>query len=256
MGIRVHKCIGYGIDGLKSRKYEIADPRIDKVAFDELHNKAYDMKIADVLEWAKKERESISKFHNRLNPHKNVPKDDQGDFWLMDQLMGSLIRNNPKDASTPLSDSVVWDGEYGIAKVMLFIPLGMKWSRYDDTIDHYEETELRRQRRWYRFLHTGGIFPWFGYVRMRDPRPGVLKRGVNKDDFVRIENALHSQLVGAWDPKVPPLAKGEALRHFREDYRPVLPFELSCVLWYYRKAFRDLDAFANSLRPMIYVYWS
>jgi len=91
-------------------------------------------------------------------------------------------------------------------------------------------------------------------IRFRDPKPGVVPPS-KKDDLLTMDASAYSQLVGWWDKKQKPLVQGEALRHFLEDYRPVLPIDVTAVLWFMRDAFKDVDSFVNELRPMIYVYW-
>lgn len=269
MGIRVHKSLGYGVDNIKCIKkgqgsYSVmGDPRIDREKFDALHDKAHEMEDAEVLRWLKKEKDDLVAFHAKHNPGRVVDKDN--DYYEFDWkfLYQSLEQaHKAKKLDLDFGGSIIHQGEYGIPEVLQFVPPTCpSWKRYDDTIDYHEETYIRKegQINWYKFLKCSGIYPWSGrMIRFRDPKPGIMKEGATKadDDALKILDATtYSQLIGWWDPKQEPAAKGEFLKHLKEDYRPSFPIDLMMILWFMREAFRSIDDFVNELRPMIYVHW-
>jgi len=259
MGIRIHKVLGYGVDNIQHGKkgWDMQDPRIDTKKFRDLHSKAYEMGGPEILKWLKNEKEALVQFHDKHHPSKQKEKDDEFrdlDFqFFLRGIEDHLERKKIHD----FGSSIIWDGEYGLPNVMQFVPITCPdWRRYDDTIDYHEETDGREQANWVKFLKVGGIFPWNGWVRFRDPKPGILKEDAKKGDLVRLDPATYSQLVGWWDKREKPLALGDTLKHFLEDYRPILPIDVTSILWFMRNAFKDVDSFLNELRPMIYVYWA
>jgi hypothetical protein len=65
-------------------------------------------------------------------------------------------------------------------------------------------------------------------------------------------------LVGRWDNGTPPaLEDQEIVEHLKNDWRPPLPFGILATI-HYMGCFPDIgpDSMLNSLRPMIYTYWS
>lgn len=271
MGIRVHKVIGYGTDTIQTseRGYDITDSRIDAAKLDALEEKAHEMSINQFIKWLEKEEEGILKFHLTHNPlpptkgRKETEKEkhdwERMDFKFLLQSLKEFAKDKEKAAREfSLGRSLIWQGEYGIPKVMIFIPPSCpSWYRYDDTIDYHEETTTGESANRYRFLENTGIYPWNGrMIRIRDPKPGVLKEGVNPDQYKFLDGGTYNQLIGRWDRNAPALTEGETLKHLKEDYRPIIPIDVSCVLWFFRQAFLDLDRFYNELRPMLYVYWA
>lgn len=267
MGIRVHKALGYGVDNIKCIKKsqggysEMADPRIDRAKFRALEEKAYDMEGPEILRWLKKEKDDLVAFHAKHNPGRGANGNKESyefDWKFLYQSLDHMHKEKKLD-SLDFGGSVIHQGEYGIPEVMLFVPPTCpSWKRYDDTLDYHEETYTKEQGQlnWYKFLKCSGIYPWNGYMlRYRDPKPEILKEGAKSDDLKILDATTYSQLIGWWDPKHSPAAKGEFLRHLKEDYRPVLPLDLMMILWFMRDAFRKIDDFVNELRPMIYVHW-
>lgn len=259
MGIRVHKDLGYGIDNLKHGKksYEMEDPRIDRKKFDDLHEQAFGMEGPELLKWMEKEKDALIEFHLKHHP---VRKEAEG-FRDMDfKFLYHQLENQIKEKKLPdFGSSVVWDGEFGCPNVLLFVPPTCPdWRRYDDIIDYCEETYKKGgTTNRYEFIKCSGIYPWSGRMfRFRDPKPGILKDDSKKDELRVMDATAYSQLIGWWDEKLKPVAQGDALKHFIEDYRPVLPIDVMVLLWYMKDAFKDVDSFVNELRPMIYVHWS
>ena len=250
MGIRVHKVLGYGIADLKSNNHnEICDPRVDTEKFRQLMNDSYDLMGPKLLVWFRKEKDNLIRFHKRVSPHIK----DGGDFDFCFRMLENGIKSEPKGKQEVLGDYATHDGEFGIPGVLLFRPLMCRdWSRYDNIIDYYEEPINR-----FRFLDNTGIYPWNGpMIRFRPAPRGVWKDKESEEKYAVMEGGHYNQFVGRWDPNQKPFAEGRFLKHLLEDYRPKTPFELHVILWYYRKAFKDIVGLLNNLRPMIYVYWS
>jgi hypothetical protein len=262
MGIRVHKDLGYGVDNIKYKKEKhsasMDDPRIDREKFCDLREKASDLEGAKLLRWVEKEKEGLLDFHIKHNPFRIENPKEHVEFDI--KMIRHQFERMAKDKKhTDLGRGIVYEDEFGLPNVLLFTPITCpEWRRYDDIIDYCEETYKKDDGcvANYKFLRSSGIYPWNGrMVRFRDPKPGVLKEGAKKDDLRFIDASTYSQLVGYWDPKLEPLAKGDALKHFQEDYRPAFPIDLMMLLWFMKDAFKDVDSFVNELRPMIYVHW-
>ena len=258
MGIRIHKVLGYGVDNLKHGKkgWDIEDPRIDAKKFQELHDEAYETGVPEIIKWLKKEKNDLVGFYKKHHPSKVVEDKKYYDLDYTMFLRGIEDHADKKEISD-FGGSVIHDGEYGLPNVLMFVPPTCPdWRRYDDAIDYHEETGRGGQANWCKVLKSSGIFPWSGrWIRFRDPKPGVLKDDAKKDDLINLDPMSYGQLVGWWDEKAQPLAKGDALKHFLEDYRPVIPMDVMAVLWFMKDVFKDIDSFVNELGPMIYVYW-
>ena len=113
-----------------------------------------------------------------------------------------------------------------------------------------------------------GIYPYNGFmVRFRDPEPGImddlgdipkklagcLEPGESRSDgkgFTFLSARLYGFLI---ERKCSPRRLRE---HLVNDWRPMLPEELIPVLFWFKDCFTDLRTFADSLRPLLYVYWS
>lgn len=262
MGIRISKDLGYGVDNLRTQKGKymdtLSDNRIDRKKFNALHDAACDLEGKNLLDWLKKEKDDLLEFHWKHNPVREGIEKKHLDFEFK-FLYQQLDQMNKAGKLDDLGGGIVYHDEFGLANVLLFIPITCpSWSRYDDIIDYCEETYVRPagQINHVTRLKCSGIYPWNGrMVRFRDPKPGVLKEGVKPEDFKFIDATTYSQLIGWWDEKHAPMAKGEFLKHLKEDYRPAFPIDLTMLIWFMRDAFRDVDSFVNELWPMIYVHW-
>ena len=271
MGIRVNKVIGYGVKNLKPD-----DPRID---WDELRHptrreRRWDKSMSSFFRWLKRKKVQERLFELNLREH---PGMDKGmERWLRSDV-GFLIENT-KDQMKRHSTSwlyirggpsacLIHDGE-GRENVMVFLqPNHPDWHRHDDIMDYYEEhgrdgpsvrvTDLTKR---------GGIYPYnAAMIRFRKPstdfyeesRPFKVGGDTRIDDhgLVSMGIGTYNQLVGRWDPKMKPLAKGKFLAHLRRSWRPRVPFGVLAVLLWHKDCFTDLEAFIDDLRPMIYVWW-
>lgn len=241
MGIRIHKKLGYALTDVQydKRQYKLKDLRFDE---DKLHERMTDCEEGEVV----KDKAGVLDFY-RTTPEFRSDRDFEFSWNLRSGLR--------KDVSYNL---FTWQTECGLPNVMLFQPVGhYDWSRYDDIIDYIEETE-KRQRNYVKLLKGAGIYPHLGWVRFREAEKEFEEiPGFWDPDKKSVSPADYSQLVGRWDPKQRPVASGALLKHLLEDYRPVIPLDVMSVVWYFRKAFKvPALEIVNSLRPVLYVYWS
>lgn len=260
MGIRIHKALGYGIADLKTAKDgEFDDPRIDGEEFSACQDALYEMDWKKFQEWLKSEKEALIQFHLGLTPYPRPGDDCQFEFAMM-----TNDKTWPKKPENPDPGShVIWDPEFGLPNVMLFVPTSChSWMRYDDPIDYHEFTYSPKGQinRIKTIEGCCGIFPWSSSMACMTKAPAAIAPGLQAFERNAVRGWMsggdYNQLVGRWDKKTPALAKGETLQFLLENYRPYIPLEATCLLWFLREAFKDVKAFTNSLRPMIYTYWA
>lgn len=245
MGIRVHKMIGYGINNLVED-----DPRVEINILQNFCNEELNGK--DFLKFIKSEKEEI--IEAILSEEGSQEQAELAYKFLVGwkEEKGFKKYENYK--------SVGYDDEFGLGNVLLLTPPSMagNWSRYNDSIDWSEETQNHNQAARYQLLNHP-LYPFdFKYA---------LLRGAKKFSVEEIKQ--NSSLVGRrsleqYDARVLTsdimnlMSYGENTpfkQEFMASYRPALPAELvAFMLW--SRAFTDLDAMKDSLRPMLYVYWS
>lgn len=288
MGVRVHKIIGYGLTDIKHRKGVVKDPRInmdriDALRYAEDRDDSEEFTVAKFYKWVICNRRRLVQISRSEGLGRTVRDHhcDEG-LFLMHYLPRQPRYRGParfqylakKDLS--FHDIVTHDEECH-PNIMVFQPFtcAKAWSRYDDIIDYVEETSQYDSRDRYRDLSPlSGIYPYIGdMIRFREPDEKLiaalreLGKGsarctqINVDSEglpLRLDGGLYNQLVGRWDKKQPPLAKKELLDHLLNDWRPRLPLELVWILTYMsdKGCFNDVEAIKNSLRPMLFVYWS
>jgi hypothetical protein len=265
MGIRVHKVIGYGVDDLQHDGRRMTDPRIDWGRLQKKMDKAYDIDAEAFLKWCVRHKREIQLMEESEGGRvhwKNLP-------WLLEESLKRMIKDK---FYWTLGSCLIHDEEFGIPGVMLFLPVDSNWKRYDDTIDWVEETACHKQEsRVVRLEHgcESGIYPYNGFmVRFRDPEPGIMADemgdilrkwvehcgpGVSKSDdkgFTFLSARLHEQLMNTKQEN------RKLYDHFRNDWRPMMPPELMPVLLWFKDCFTDLKALTDSLKPLLYVYWS
>ena len=279
MGIRVHKTIGYGLHDLtykRGRNPVMTDPRVDWKKFQKGMDDKGEVKWPAFLRWFRKHEEEVLRLYRR-----EFPGDPSGermwswsastfeqDIRVMGRKDNALVRQSPPSPAS----CVHWDNEYGIPSVMLFVPPECTgWHRYDDSIDYIEETDrsgLNGPRNHYRLLKGSGIYPYNnGMIRFRDPKPKPKlypkpfittpnRAGTRADSkgFTMLPASTYNRLVGTWAKGQKPMTKGPLLRHFKEDWRPQVPFSIiALLLWL--DVFPDVEQVIDDLRPMLYVTW-
>jgi hypothetical protein len=242
MGIRVHKSLGYGAKDVV--------PKMDRLK--ELNDEWCSRK-GTVMEWAEKNKNGILAFYLMNFP--DIRGQSPEDIW---KYSFGLMARFDKDLDAPSRNSpLIHDDEYGLEGVVQFIPVGCRdWERYDNIIDYYEELDEDSCEPRVELVNKCGIYPWIGMVRYRNCPPGIWGNKEAEEKNSLLGASQWSMLTGLWDKEQGPLVDERILKHLREDYRPVLPIELAAVVWFFREAFDNPDELYNSLRPMIYVYWS
>ena len=285
MSIRVTKQLGYGLKNLRtkkgtSRSWEPNDPRWDYAKFrDWCDDVEKEQNLRQYLAWCEANKDLLIQ---RMNAELGRVEGRSSDHFLM--VEGIKDRIERKDASwTAPHSAVVWDYEGGLKNVVQFTPAEHyhEWRRYDHILDYYEETGPDGPRPRATFIEKStGIWPHSGTMkRFRPPTTRELSnkltgitetlqaqsydiagnRGKDGAEIEYVSGGSYNRLIGLWDPKrVPPvLTDPDLMKHFREDWRPILPMGVIALIEYlgcFPDAF-GINGIANSLRPMIYVRW-
>jgi len=228
MGIRIHKCIGYGLIDVKTKNNEIVDDRF--------YEFGAGINIDD-NSWCKTDFIKYLKYNSscQLNIH------------LLSQLK-----------HLELSDSLIYEPEYGIDNIFLIIPPGYNdWQRYDNIID-YVEFENVRINNSYKILNQG-IFPYNGFhqnqygEKLNSNCSCEWWRYYNSilDGDIKQENISGINLI------LDQLSKKMGFQNFHDcknNIRPLVPdiIKLFCE---WCNIFVD-PMTINQLRPIMYTYWS
>lgn len=279
MGIRVHKRLGYGFKNLRIRRDRGTptpnDPRWDYVKYvadwrepggDGTPEK--EQTLEQFLTWVQDNKARLV----ALAEAEGWPKTYH---WLLTEGLKDRIKNKRARTWTAPYDAVGWEMESGLPRVVLFqCPSCPDWSRYDDTIDYYEESTLAGPKVRATFLRpsVSGIYPFEGHIhRFREPSEEVRaelehvgRRLMTGEEMRTLDHTIttldggtYNRLVGYWSRCDPEIKDPAVLRHFREDWRPQVPVGILAVIEYlgcFPDAFGP-DGIVNSLRPMVYVYW-
>lgn len=248
MGIRVHKVLGYGLTDVKTRKYDIADGRINRKS--PLLDYAADATLDQYLDW-------IDATYRGDKDHFSM------DSWLLAE------RKEVKEVEAETVDFKWWREKTGVStprdlihhgteylekNVLVIRPLsGKDWYRSDDPIDWIEETHLREPENengvnWYKTLGDG-IFPYIGTY-------------MNAHTGERVKEGIELRRCFTWKDwdkfyDVDKLAKDFGFvdaEDARVNLVPRVPDEVrDLAKW--GKLFTNDDVW-KQLRPIIYTYWS
>lgn len=261
MGIRVHKCIGYGIKNLKFKTRKsgvvITDPRIKWDVFKKKYEEASNLDVKSFIKFIKNNQNDLEDFLGKESFHVDL-KFDIAD--LKDENFWNL------------SDCIISKEEFGLPNVFLIIHPGYSnrnspysWVRYDDSIDYIEESKFYKQRNRVVDIGPFGIYPYnHGMKRFKAPPKNTYNKAyltsssqVDENGYLLFMNNSHySQLVGLWDKKIGPVAAGEFLEHLKNDWRAPLPNGVLLVLYWLKDCFTDFYSVINDFRPLMYVYWA
>lgn len=284
MGIRVHKKLGYGLRDLRTRPraegslHVPHDSRWDYAKYmpEQGEDPTPDCSLSDFIDWCEANKERLTSIAEAegLGPHSH--------FLLVEGLRDRLKRKDSRH-TTPCS-ALEWDSEFGMKRVVLFTPLEMahQWSRYDDIMDYYEEQGSGLRRRATPLRGYSGIYPYDGTMRrFRLPAREVssklskatntlsmlsrlhgaeVSRLLDGAEVSRMGGESYNGIVGAWRTShhEAPLSDPDVVEHFRKDWRPTVPLGVLAIIEYLG-CFPDaygVGGIVNSLRPMVYVYWS
>lgn len=264
MGIRVNKIIGYGVTDLAEK-----DPRVDWENLYSENSKLYEQDSKGFLEWCERNIDKIEELWAAENPGDSngidpSPKEIGLSFkrWHFELLKKTL--NNKKFKKSRPYNWVEFDDESDDNTIVLLAPEYPHWKRYDDIIDWVEETQLYKQKnRVVKLDHLGGIHPYNNImIRVNNPPEGLYRKYVeiqsktghcaDKHGYTMLTIQNYNRLVGRWSENVKPIAQGDALNHFLNDWRPQIPATI-CALIAWLDCFST--DFIRDIRPLMYVCW-
>jgi len=248
MGIRVHKCIGYGLVDVESTDQDITDHRFHPEGF---------LRIDSEFQSDRWHRPG---FMNFLSTHPRVldPNSWRENIDCLDVSIG-------EDWSPYYS--IIHQPEYGLSNVVVLVPPTHKndYIRFDNTLDYMEETQCYGQENRYK-IFRGGIYPY--NAEYMDDRTGK-RLSADVMSFIRDCNELRRYTDGCQNTlikenDVSALKEGmnrDAIKlgfdhheHAMQHIYPAIPAEL-VLMCEYCKLFTD-ESTIWQLRPMLYVYWS
>lgn len=239
MGIRVNKCLGYGLIDVKSNEYQLCDERFNLNFFEDLREEDPTIKsyIDHIINDIGKPEDLISK--DNYDPNKMV--------------VASSAKHLDEEES--VNHYIVYDFEYGLPNVILFLPPGLgykEWARRDDPIDYQEALVGKQGAEPSIILSPYPIYPCFGYIytengeRVPDstvyyPIIKEWRESSDKDNVEaakRISEGIFKVSLDELDTKI----------------TPDIPVEIIEFCNFY-KIFKDPKT-VYQLKPMIYTYWS
>lgn len=252
MGIHIHKRLGWGLDDVLTRDYDVTDHRINAEA---LKQWLWYGKSVDFYEW----------FKNNLDEAKSLVATTCGKSVDQTHLDITLTWFLKDGAEPPKFDDspICHDPEYGLPNVLFIAPVEFPtWSRYDDTIDHCEE-QIRGAESGgveINYIHRMdkhcGIYPFIGMHRMPGS-PEMLdeKKLIGKEYFPQYIFPMDfNRLTGRWSDRLP-IPDLDVCRYLLENYRPQIPCSV-ILLTKFANIFNDWEKTVQQLRPMLYVHWS
>ena len=249
--------MGWGLRNVKTSNSRITDKRFNLQALDELQSDGIAEQIPRIKEWLNSQQGQEEAI--RVLAEANSDSVEGDGRWFYESDVRWLTHDLNEKDSKELSSFFVHQGEYGIPRVAVFVPIAQEsWQRYDDSIDYYENDRGGSRNKNSRMLPNSGIYPYQGVIRIPNRPP--LEGYENWPHFQggwkgkRIEPATYSQLIGTWLKDRGPEADGPALSDLVQNYRARIEPSI-IVLSHYLKLFAKWDAI-HDLRPMIYTYWS
>lgn len=259
MGIRIEKVLGYGIDDLRLPYQLEKDSRISLKKLNAFLDQG-DTSTKEFLAWCETHKSDIQKLYasETIRPQEGF---DDVSFAL--DLMKPSPKYRPKLLNP--SDCFSHSSEGGDPRVLVITPIEHPdWKRRDDVIDYYEAQNLPDPLNPRVQKIPGGIYPYSGtIIRVRPPKDNykdvtdqVTTDGGKCDNLgPRALSAMSYEMLTGARSNRPPIASGDALRHFQEDWRAPLPVSVvALLLW--SGACKDPARLISDLRPMIYTYWS
>jgi hypothetical protein len=206
MGIRIHKKLGYGLKDVKTKNNEIIDKRFN------IKN-IYDLVL-----------KSFEDFKKTLNPTQ---------LFLIDEKI-----------KWDFSDVITYDEEFGLKNVILFQPFIKSWSRYDNSIDYYENPSQMSKIK----LINRSLYPFESYINLKTNLNYIL---VNDTRFslINIIQILNSDYSNEYDySEYGFVDKKDA----QTNIVPIVPDIIHAYIKYLN-IFNDENTILT-LKPMIYTY--
>lgn len=284
MSTRVNKQLGYGLRDLRTRKGVPSDPRWDYAKYLQDWRTPHgdgdvdkERNLEHYLDWCVAHKDDLIRL---MAAERGRVGGVSTDHFLVVEALKNRIRRKDSTWCAPYS-AVLWDPETGLKNAVLFTPAEHyhDWRRHDDPIDYYEESGPKGGRRRATFIkNSTGIWPYSSTMkRFRPPTPDLaskltgitetlqavghdikVNREKNGAEIEFLPSGGYNQLIGAWHPgAIPCVDDSDLLKHFREDWRPILPMGVLALIEYLG-CFPDaygLNGIVNSLRPMICVTW-
>jgi hypothetical protein len=207
MGIRIHKKLGYGLKDVKTKNNEIIDKRFN------IKN-IYDLFL-----------KSFEDFKKTLNPTQ---------LFVIDEKI-----------KWDFSDVITYDEEFGLKNVILFQPFIKSWSRYDNSIDYYENPSQMSKIK----LINRSLYPFESYINLKTNLNYILVND-NRFSLINIIQILNSDYSNDYDySKYGFVDKKDA----QTNIVPIVPDIIHAYIKYLN-IFNDENTILT-LKPMIYTYW-
>lgn len=258
MGIRIHKCIGWGLTDVESSDYHIKDPRFNPevTGYDWWEDE--DKRNAAFIEWIADKDNQVKASELMCRANGDDVKDEKkfgAEAFRVMNLDFDLLRaaknwSEGKKDEVKFERGIEYHGEYGLANVCVFKPIFdpfKKYFRWDDLIDYYEagtDTSNKVQL----LTNRCGIYPYVGMLRIPGTKQSHEKFGSHMDP------AMYNRLTGLWGESQPPLVQGEYLDDLLKNYRPRI-HPAVMIYTHFIGIFVDWEKTIQQLRPMIYTYW-
>lgn len=242
MGIRINKVIGYGFDDLtiKQDQYDLSlDKRFNPEGY-------FCTSYED-----REEKWSLEELQIQLQIMSNDRNDTN---WINYLLLGGSI----KDQKFDFDNLFIFDPEFGIPSVCLFIPPGNydSWREYDRMVDYYEEC-AKEEGSISRVVHVDrALYPYESWVDLRTDPPtrlddkqwGWFSLAKWNSDHLNEQDRQNLQLTAAKELNF------DSYEDMNKLITPIIPPELVVVLRYLKVFNNPKDI--HTLKPMIYTYWS
>lgn len=241
MGIRVTKVLGYGLTDVKTRKWKIADGRINTKS--PLLNWDSPVKLDDYIDWLEAKYDE-----NKIEGGFNI------DRWYVKESREEGFKWHDKTGVATPNELVHHGTEYMEKNILLVRPLFCNdWERYDNIIDYIEENHKYRDTdtgavNWYREIPEG-IYPWSGsFMHAKTGEP--IKNGIDLWRYLTWPSFKNLVILDDIAESYGFVDEAD----IRENFVATVP-EAVKDLCEWGKLFKDPDAW-KQLRPMIYTYWS
>jgi hypothetical protein len=227
MGIKIKLMMGYGLDNVQKD-----DPRIN------FETSALNYNFEDAFQ--------IGKFSDYIQ----TKEDKDGDLELF-----KIYFKETKYETDVIHQHIIYDDEFGLENVLLFVPLTQfGWIRKDNTIDYYLHntgcfTNVNPNdgpQSWYKIVPTN-FYPY--NCLWMDKNYELPKQIIN-----RVILETYKRDILEWTDPWKKLTECNSLEELYKTYTPFIPKD--CIeMIKFSKIFHNEETILE-LKPMIYSYWS